>query len=173
MPSTDTAAIRAWAQANGHPVGDRGRLPAELVSAYQSAQSPPAGGTAGKPAAKKGTKAVPRAARTTAPKKATKAPARVARVATVPATVPAKVATVEPVKIVTDDLPPAPAAPAASPSTPTPTPTPATQPAVATVTSAPTTVESRLAAVEAKLTETLRRLEALETAPKRKFGRRG
>ena len=173
MPSTDTAAIRAWALANGHPVGDRGRLPAEVVSAYQSAQGPAAAMTAGKPAAKKATTAAPRTARTTAPKKVAKAPA--------------KVASAEHVKIVTDELPPALTAPPTPTARPIPTapaapaapmppaaspPTPARLPSAAKVTPASATVESRLAAVEAKLTEALRRLEALETPWKRKFGRR-
>lgn len=31
---TDTKAMRAWAQENGYEVGDRGRIPAEIVEAY-------------------------------------------------------------------------------------------------------------------------------------------
>lgn len=31
------AAIRAWAQQQGHPVGDRGRIRAEVVEAYDAA----------------------------------------------------------------------------------------------------------------------------------------
>jgi len=31
----DLAAIREWAQANGHQVGDRGRIPAHIIEAYQ------------------------------------------------------------------------------------------------------------------------------------------
>jgi hypothetical protein len=38
----DVKAVRAWAQANGHKVGDRGRIPAEVFAAYDSAQSAPA-----------------------------------------------------------------------------------------------------------------------------------
>ena len=34
----DTAAVRAWAQANGYTVGDRGRIPAEIREAYAAAQ---------------------------------------------------------------------------------------------------------------------------------------
>jgi hypothetical protein len=30
-------AIRAWANANGHPVSDRGRIPAEVQAAYAAA----------------------------------------------------------------------------------------------------------------------------------------
>ncbi|MBF4461034.1 MULTISPECIES: histone-like nucleoid-structuring protein Lsr2 [unclassified Rathayibacter] len=30
-------AVRAWANANGHPVSDRGRIPSEVLSAYQAA----------------------------------------------------------------------------------------------------------------------------------------
>ena len=30
----DLAAIRTWAQANGYKVGDRGRIPADVVAAY-------------------------------------------------------------------------------------------------------------------------------------------
>ena len=32
------AAIRAWAQSNGYTVGDRGRIKAEIVDAYDAAQ---------------------------------------------------------------------------------------------------------------------------------------
>jgi DNA polymerase-3 subunit epsilon len=31
------AAVRAWARANGYEVGDRGRLPAEMIDAYRRA----------------------------------------------------------------------------------------------------------------------------------------
>ena len=30
----DSATLRSWAQANGHPVKDRGRIPASVVAAY-------------------------------------------------------------------------------------------------------------------------------------------
>ncbi|MGW5973979.1 histone-like nucleoid-structuring protein Lsr2 [Streptomyces sp. NPDC055186] len=33
----DTAAIRAWAKANGHEVNDRGRVPAAIREAYERA----------------------------------------------------------------------------------------------------------------------------------------
>lgn len=39
MPST-SADIRAWALVNGHAVGDRGRLPATVVRAYEAAHRP-------------------------------------------------------------------------------------------------------------------------------------
>jgi len=32
------AAVRAWAQANGFAVGDRGRLPSEVTDAYRRAR---------------------------------------------------------------------------------------------------------------------------------------
>lgn len=32
-----TAAIREWANANGHSVGERGRIPANIVEAYEAA----------------------------------------------------------------------------------------------------------------------------------------
>jgi hypothetical protein len=32
----DTQAIREWAQANGHQVSDRGRIPASVVEAYEA-----------------------------------------------------------------------------------------------------------------------------------------
>lgn len=38
--NTDTAAIRAWAQANGIAVGTRGRIDSEVVEAYHAAQAP-------------------------------------------------------------------------------------------------------------------------------------
>jgi hypothetical protein len=34
---TGTKAVREWARANGHEVSDRGRVPAELVAAYEAA----------------------------------------------------------------------------------------------------------------------------------------
>ncbi|MFN3707550.1 histone-like nucleoid-structuring protein Lsr2 [Microcella sp.] len=34
---SNTSAIREWANANGHPVGDRGRIPAHIVDAYEAA----------------------------------------------------------------------------------------------------------------------------------------
>jgi hypothetical protein len=34
----DPAAIRAWARAKGHPVSDRGRIPAPVLEAYEAAQ---------------------------------------------------------------------------------------------------------------------------------------
>jgi hypothetical protein len=42
---SDAAAIRAWARAQGHPVSDRGRIPAAVLQVYQAAQhgSPRAG----------------------------------------------------------------------------------------------------------------------------------
>jgi len=33
----NTSAIREWANANGHTVGDRGRIPAHIVEAYEAA----------------------------------------------------------------------------------------------------------------------------------------
>lgn len=36
--NSDTAAVRKWAQRNGHKVGDRGRIPAEIREAYTAAQ---------------------------------------------------------------------------------------------------------------------------------------
>lgn len=35
--NTDTKAVREWARANGHTVSDRGRVPAEIVAAYEAA----------------------------------------------------------------------------------------------------------------------------------------
>lgn len=37
-PKRDTATIRAWAQANGYEVSDRGRIPAYVEDAFDSAQ---------------------------------------------------------------------------------------------------------------------------------------
>ncbi|MFT3661492.1 MAG: Lsr2 family protein [Gordonia sp. (in: high G+C Gram-positive bacteria)] len=34
---TDTRAIRAWANENGHTVSDRGRIPADIIAAYEAA----------------------------------------------------------------------------------------------------------------------------------------
>ena len=36
--SNDVTAIREWARANGHEIGDRGRIPAAVVAAYEAAQ---------------------------------------------------------------------------------------------------------------------------------------
>ena len=33
---SDLSAIREWAQANGHQVGDRGRIPAAIIEAYSN-----------------------------------------------------------------------------------------------------------------------------------------
>lgn len=33
----DLKAVRAWAQENGHPVSDRGRVPASVLTAYDAA----------------------------------------------------------------------------------------------------------------------------------------
>ncbi|MDO4784476.1 MAG: Lsr2 family protein [Propionibacteriaceae bacterium] len=38
-PSVPTTAIRAWAAENGYKVADRGRIPAEVVEAYQKAMA--------------------------------------------------------------------------------------------------------------------------------------
>lgn len=38
---SDLAAVRSWAQANGYKVGDRGRIPATILAAYEAAQSAP------------------------------------------------------------------------------------------------------------------------------------
>ena len=37
--SAELAAVRAWAQANGHPVKDRGRIPTEVRRAYDEAHA--------------------------------------------------------------------------------------------------------------------------------------
>jgi hypothetical protein len=34
----ELSAIRAWAKANGHPVSDRGRIPAKIVEEYRAGQ---------------------------------------------------------------------------------------------------------------------------------------
>jgi hypothetical protein len=36
--TSDTSAVREWAQNNGYSVGDRGRIPAEIREAYTAAQ---------------------------------------------------------------------------------------------------------------------------------------
>lgn len=36
---SETAAIRAWAKANGHEVGEKGRLSPDIVKAYNDAQA--------------------------------------------------------------------------------------------------------------------------------------
>lgn len=37
-PKLDTAAIRSWARDNGYQVSDRGRVPTDIVNAYEAAQ---------------------------------------------------------------------------------------------------------------------------------------
>jgi nucleoid-associated protein Lsr2 len=32
-----TAAIREWARTNGHPIGDKGRIPSQVLEAYHNA----------------------------------------------------------------------------------------------------------------------------------------
>jgi len=36
----NAASVRSWARANGHPVGDRGRVPAAVTEAYLAAGAP-------------------------------------------------------------------------------------------------------------------------------------
>jgi hypothetical protein len=36
-----TRAVRAWARENGWPISDRGRIPAEVLAAYDTAQQEP------------------------------------------------------------------------------------------------------------------------------------
>lgn len=36
---SDLASIRSWAQANGHSVGDRGRIPAAIIAAYDASSN--------------------------------------------------------------------------------------------------------------------------------------
>lgn len=42
-------AVRDWARTNGWPMSDRGRIPADVVAAYQDAQTPSAAEPASKP----------------------------------------------------------------------------------------------------------------------------
>lgn len=37
-PKRDTAKIREWAQNNGYQLGDRGRIPLEIVEAYEASE---------------------------------------------------------------------------------------------------------------------------------------
>jgi hypothetical protein len=63
----EMAAIRTWAKANGHAVADRGRIPAEVVTAYQSRSTTP---PAAKKAAAKKAPAIKKAVRKATAKKA-------------------------------------------------------------------------------------------------------
>lgn len=36
--SNDVTAVREWARANGHAIGDRGRIPAAVIEAYEAAK---------------------------------------------------------------------------------------------------------------------------------------
>ena len=40
LSKTDLAAVRTWAQANGHKVADRGRIAADVQEAWKAAGSP-------------------------------------------------------------------------------------------------------------------------------------
>jgi hypothetical protein len=84
-PSTRSTvgAMREWAQANGYNVGDRGRIPASVVAAYEAATtSAQTNGTA----SANGTSPAPAAPRARRPRKA-KAPATAAATASAPAEV--------------------------------------------------------------------------------------
>ncbi len=63
----NVGAVRAWAQANGYNVGDRGRIPASVVAAYEAANGPAqSNGTA----QANGSSPAPAAPRTRRPRKA-------------------------------------------------------------------------------------------------------
>jgi hypothetical protein len=72
-PRSNVGAIRAWAQSNGHSVGDRGRIPASVVAAYEAANG---AAQTSETAQANGSSPAP-AARTRRPRKA-KAPATAA-----------------------------------------------------------------------------------------------
>ncbi len=36
--SNDVSAVRVWAKDNGYALGDRGRIPAEIIAAYEAAK---------------------------------------------------------------------------------------------------------------------------------------
>lgn len=38
--SAENQAIREWAQANGHSISERGRIPAAIIESYEEAQAP-------------------------------------------------------------------------------------------------------------------------------------
>ena len=86
VTTPDTTAVRAWARENGYDVAGRGRLPADVVQAYEKAQ----GRSSAAPAKKAATKAS--AAKASAPRAAAKAPT------TTPAKAPAKSAAKAPAK---------------------------------------------------------------------------
>ena len=163
MPSPSTADIRTWAQQNGPPVGDRGRLPAEILAAYDKAQRKSA------PSVRPTSKAKPSARPAS---KATR-PGRPASKSTPPA---AKIA---PIVVTTFDAPVPAKAPTAAPvlaKAPTAAPVVAKTPTAAPVVAkAPETdrLAARLVDVELRLSELTRRLTAIEaSASPRRFGRR-
>lgn len=83
MTTPDTSDVRTWARKNGYDVADRGRLPAEVTEAYQSAH--------GGAAKKKATPSKATAAKKAAPVRkstATKARATSASTARKPAPAP-------------------------------------------------------------------------------------
>lgn len=105
MAAATTSDIRAWAQANGFDVGDRGRLPVEVTEAFHKSNA-----KAGAAKAAPAKKATPASTATPA-KKATpvRKPAAVAP-AKAPATVEAKApVAAAPAIVVEADAPPAPA----------------------------------------------------------------
>lgn len=69
----DLASVRSWAQANGHKVGDRGRIPAAVLAAYEAAQgaSEPAPEPEAAPVAAEPRKRAPRKASANGSAKAT------------------------------------------------------------------------------------------------------
>jgi hypothetical protein len=124
MAAATTSDIRAWAQANGYDVGDRGRLPVEITDAFNKSNGKRVAATPAPakkaPAARKATPAT----KATAPTKATPAkkaapakqatpanevtPTRKPTAAALPDEAPAKGAVVTPAIIVKDDAAPLP-----------------------------------------------------------------
>lgn len=157
MAAATTSDIRAWAQANGYDVGDRGRLPVEVTDAYNKDKG-------------KGTKvssAKPAPAKTATAKKAApagKAPSKVAK---------ASAAKAAPVATTAPDA--TKASVTAEPAKPVVKAVVAATPAVVVQAELPTvaSVEERVNVLEQQVAFLKGKLDKLEAAPVKKgFGRR-
>ena len=146
LTTASTATIRAWAQAEGLKVGDRGRLRPDVLEAYGAANGSSVKAT--KPPAKAGSKHKP-SAKTATPK--TRLPKAAAKPAPEPAAKPEAKAKAMPIAKV-------------APAVETPTPE--------VVTVAENTQIAELRAALETLTARVTKLEATPVATK-KSGRRG
>jgi hypothetical protein len=144
MAAATTSEIRAWAQANGYDVGDRGRLPVEVTEAYRKGK--------GKAAPVKAAAAKSAAPASKAAPAATAMPAKKAT----PVRKPSVIKVVTDTDTAPDEAPPVPVAPAVKGAA---TPT--------------VSLEDRVATLEQQVAFLKDKADKLAAAPaKRGFGRR-